>query len=119
MLIATDGRGHVLKRATERAVGIMLASLGRGNEYVVLERQEEGREGDWYVQVWLRDNNTYQLEYCDGVPAEHYQTLTVSQEKVLRALLGWMLGEPGWREGFMWSSVGHMFTAPARGGEGE
>ncbi|MER8056897.1 MULTISPECIES: hypothetical protein [unclassified Streptomyces] len=32
----------------------------------------------------------------DGVPTEHYPTLTVSQEKVLHALLGWMLGEPGW-----------------------
>ncbi|MFY4719056.1 hypothetical protein [Streptomyces sp. LaBMicrA B280] len=28
------------------------------------------------------------------------------QEKVLRALLGWMLDRSGWREEFMWSSVG-------------
>ncbi|MFE9472564.1 hypothetical protein ACFY5K_35520 [Streptomyces griseofuscus] len=119
MLIATNALGHVVKRPTKPAVGIMLANLRRGNEYLVLERQEEEREGDWYVQVWFRDNNTYQLEYRDGVPEEHYQTLTVSQEKVLQALLGWMLDKPAWREGFMWSGIGHMFTAPAPGGGGE
>ncbi|MQY38162.1 hypothetical protein SRB17_61710 [Streptomyces sp. RB17] len=118
MLIATNGRGHQLKRPTKPAVGTMLANLRRGNEYLILERQDEEREGDWYIQVWFRDNNTYQLEYRDGVPSEHYQTLTVSQEKVLQALLGWMLDKPNWREGFMWNSIGHMFP-PVPDGEDE
>ncbi|MER6680571.1 hypothetical protein [Streptomyces olivaceoviridis] len=42
----------------------------------------------------------------------------MSQEKVLRALLGWMLDKPDWREGFMWTNIGHMF-APATDGEDE
>ncbi|WP_236053270.1 hypothetical protein [Streptomyces musisoli] len=118
MLTATDGRGREVRRPTEPAVGTMLAELRRGNEYLILERRDEEREGDWYIQVWFRDDNTYQLEYRDGVPAEHYQTRTVSQEKVLQALLGWMLDGPGWREGFMWNRIGGMF-ALAPGGEDE
>ncbi|MER6331727.1 hypothetical protein ACOZGD_15040 [Streptomyces murinus] len=118
MLIATNGRGYELKRPTKPAVGTMLANLRRGNEYLILERRDEEREGDWYIQVWFRDNNTYQLEYRDGVPAEHHQTRTVSQEKVLQALLGWMLDKPDWRESFMWTNIGHMF-APAADGEDE
>ena len=113
MLIATSARGHVLKRPSKPAIGTMLANLGRDNQHMVLERQEEDLEGDWYIQVLFRDNNTYQLEYRDGVAAEHYQTQTASQEKVLAALIGWAAGKPDWREGFMWNNIGDMFTPEA------
>jgi hypothetical protein len=91
----------------------MLANLRRGNEHMALERQEEDLEGDWYIQVLFRENNTYQLEYRDGVPAEHYQTQTVSQEKVQAALIGWATGKPNWRDGFMWNNIGELFTPSA------
>ncbi|ANS66678.1 hypothetical protein SLINC_4454 [Streptomyces lincolnensis] len=91
----------------------MLANLGRDNEHMVLERQDEDLPGDWYIQVLLRENNTYQLEYRDGVPAEHYQTQTISQEKVLRALLGWAADTSGWREDFMWNNISSMFEPSA------
>ncbi|MCX4738576.1 hypothetical protein [Streptomyces antibioticus] len=115
MLIATNGRGHVVKRPSKPAIGTMLANLRRGNDHMVLERQEDDREGegDWYIQVLLRDNNTYQLEYRDGIAAEHYQTQTVSQEKVLHALLNWAAAKPNWRDGFMWNNIGAMFTPEA------
>ncbi|MEU4927844.1 hypothetical protein AB0G54_15260 [Streptomyces yokosukanensis] len=115
MLIATNGRGHVVKRPSKSAIGTMLANLRRGNEYLILERQDEAIEGDWYIQVWFRENNTYQLEHRDGVPAEHYQTQTVSQEKILQALLAWVADKPDWRESFMWNNIGHMFTARTPG----
>ncbi|MEU2554159.1 hypothetical protein ABZ589_21140 [Streptomyces sp. NPDC013313] len=42
----------------------------------------------------------------------------MSQEKVLQALLGWMLDKPLWREGFMWNNIGEMFAlAPDRENE--
>ncbi|MDX3458149.1 hypothetical protein PV396_40500 [Streptomyces sp. ME02-8801-2C] len=117
MLTATSANGHVVKRPSEPDIGTMLANLGRGNEHMLLDRQEEDLEGDWYIQVLLHDNNTYQLEYRDGVPAEHYQTQTVSQEKVLAALTGWATGRAGRRDGFMWNNIGDMFTsAPSPGG---
>ncbi|MCT9080390.1 hypothetical protein [Streptomyces fulvoviolaceus] len=114
MLIAANARGHVVKRPSKPAIGAMLANLRRDKEHMVVERQDEGLAGDWYIQVLLRDNNTYQLEYRDGVAAEHYQTQTVSQEKVLRALLGWAADRPDWREHFMWNNISSMFepTAP-------
>ena len=118
MLIATNGRGREVKRPSKVGIGTMLANLRRGNEYLILERLDEEREGHWYIQVWFRENNTYRLEYRDGVPAEHYQTQTLSQEKVLRALLGWVADEPAWRESFMWNDIGHMFTSQ-RGRVGE
>ncbi|MGW0629400.1 hypothetical protein [Streptomyces sp. NPDC002758] len=89
----------------------MLAYLQRGNAHLVLERVEEDMEGSWYVQVLLRDDNTYQLEFRDGVAAEHYQTRTISQEKVLTAMLGWAVGKTDWKDGFMWNSIGSQFGA--------
>ena len=109
MLIATNAQGHVVKRASKPAIGTMLSNLRRGNEHMVLERQDEDREGTWYIQVLLCDNNTYQLEYRDGVAAEHHQTRTVSQGKVLDALLGWAADKPDWRDNFMWTNIGSLF----------
>lgn len=113
MLIATNGRGDAVREPSTSAIETMLGKLRRGDEHLILEWQDEGREGDWYVQVWFRDDNTYQLEYRDGVPAEHYQTRTVSREKVRQALLGWVAGTTGWREEFVWDNIGHWFTPDA------
>ncbi|MEU0837379.1 hypothetical protein [Streptomyces sp. NPDC005969] len=111
MLIATDEAGHVVKRPSKPAIGRLVANLQRGNAHLVLERVEEDIEGSWYVQVLLRDDNTYQLEFRDGIAAEHYQTRTISQEKVLTAMLGWAAGKVDWKDGFMWNNIGSQFAA--------
>ncbi|WP_069930153.1 hypothetical protein [Streptomyces agglomeratus] len=116
MLIATDEAGRVVKKPSKPAIGRMLANLQRGNAHLILERVEEGTEGSWYVQVLLRDDDTYQLEFRDGVAAEHYQTRTVSQEKVLTAMLGWAAGMADWKVDFMWNNIGSQFEADAHHG---
>ncbi|WP_063834910.1 hypothetical protein [Streptomyces sp. NRRL F-4474] len=115
MLIATNGRGHVVKRATKPAIGTMLANLRQGNAHMVVERVDGERPGDWYIQVLLRENNTYQLEYRDGMAEQHFQTMTVSQEKVLTALLGWAAAKPGWQDAFMWNNIGEQFSSSDHG----
>ncbi len=91
------------------AVSRMVANLGRGNAFVIVERVDEEAAGDWYVQVRLRDDNTYQLEFRDGAAAEHYQTRTISQEKVIAALRGWAKRRPDWKDAFMWNNIGASF----------
>ncbi|MFG2596868.1 hypothetical protein [Streptomyces sp. NPDC048462] len=110
MLIATDEVGRVVKKPTKPAIGRMLANLQRGNAHLVLERAEEDIEGNWYIQVLLRDDNTYQLEFRDGAAAEHYQTRTISEAKILTALLGWAAGRTEWRSDFMWNNIGSEFA---------
>ncbi|WP_206301840.1 hypothetical protein [Streptomyces sp. AcE210] len=111
MLIATDQAGRVMKKPSKPAIGRMLANLQRGNAHLVLERVEENMEGSWYVQVLLRDDNTYQLEFRDGIAAEHYQTRTICQEKVLTAMLDWAAAKAAWKDGFMWNSISSQFEA--------
>jgi hypothetical protein len=67
-------------------------------------------EADCYAQVWLRPDGTYQLEYRDRSPAEHYQTRTLSADKVIAALAGWAAGEIAWRDAFQWNSIGSWFS---------
>ncbi|MFJ6251666.1 MULTISPECIES: hypothetical protein [unclassified Streptomyces] len=114
MLIATNERGHVVRRATKPAIGTMLADLRRGNAHLTVERVDEELPGSWYIQVLLRENNAYQLEYRDGVAEQHFQTMTVSQEKVLAALLGWAAAKPNWQDGFMWNNIGEQFSSSSR-----
>ncbi|MGW6875880.1 hypothetical protein ACWGF3_13615 [Streptomyces xanthophaeus] len=109
MLIATDEAGRVVKKPSKPAIGRMLANPQRGNAHLILERVEEATEGSWYVQVLLRDDNTYQLEFRGGVAAEHYQTRTVAQEKVLTAMLGWAASMADLKVDFMWNSIGSQF----------
>lgn len=112
MLKATDGTGRTVNNPSKPAITRMLAALRRGgNAHLVLERAEDGLAGDWYIQVLLRNDNTYQLEFRDGVAAEHYQTRTVSQEKVATAMLGWAAGGTEWKHGFMWNTLAAQFAA--------
>ncbi|WP_406327388.1 hypothetical protein OG784_32305 [Streptomyces sp. NBC_01617] len=93
------------------AGGVEEGSLGFGE--IAVQQLDEEADGSWYAQVLLRDNNTYQLEYRDGVAAEHYQTRTVSQEKVLAAMLGWAAGRRDWRDALMWNNIGLQFETGA------
>ncbi|MCX5401304.1 hypothetical protein [Streptomyces sp. NBC_00102] len=81
MLMATDEAGWVVK-TTKPAIGRMVANLQRGNAHLVLERVEEGMEGSWYVQVRLRDDNTYQLEFQDGTVGSPTRTRSVRSNGV-------------------------------------
>lgn len=85
----------------ERAV----LNLPRGGHLVL----QCAADANCCAQVWLRPDGTYQLEYRDRAPAEHYQTRTVSVEKVMAALTGWTAGEIEWRGAFQWTSIGSQF----------
>ncbi|MFE7592198.1 hypothetical protein ACFU6K_22595 [Kitasatospora sp. NPDC057512] len=109
MLVMKNRAGLLAKRPSKPTVSAAVADLQRGGA-LILERVDEG-SGDWYVQVRMCEDNTFQLEYREGVPAEHYQTRTVSRDKVIAAVLGWMKGEPEWKAPFMWNNIGSWFEA--------
>ncbi|MEV6353466.1 hypothetical protein [Streptomyces hydrogenans] len=110
MLVMSDGARVVDRRPTKPKISAAIANLQRG-DIVIVERVGDDGSGDWYVQVLMREDNTFQLEYRDGAPAEHYQTRTVSREKVVAAVLGWVKGEPGWKVSFMWNNIASCFEA--------
>ncbi|MBM9504567.1 hypothetical protein [Actinacidiphila acididurans] len=104
MVTARNERGWSVRRPGPTAVSTLVAGLGRGNSFLILERDDEDLEGNWYIQVRLRDNNTYQLEYRDGTAAHHYQTQTVSQTEACL--------EPSWPWALLPPSV-HRYRYPS------
>jgi hypothetical protein len=117
MLVLMSGSVVLSKRPTKPMVSARVGNLRRDGA-LVLERVDE-EPGDWYIQVWLRENNTFQLEYRDGVPSEHYQTRTVSREKVAEAMTGWMKCDPNWKNAFQWINIGSMFEGDYQGEVGD
>ncbi|MFJ1755042.1 hypothetical protein [Kitasatospora sp. NPDC088134] len=104
-------RGLSMRDPGPVALGLMVANLQRGDSFLIVERfGPDEPAGDWYVQVRLAENGVFEVEYRDGVPAEHYRTLTVSAERATAAVVGWATGEPAWRAGFRWTSIGHWFA---------
>ena len=86
-----------------------------GGQYLILEYDDKPAGPDvHYIQVMRRPQGDYQLEYRAGSASEHYQTLTTSPDDVVAALWGWCNEESTWRERFVWTCIGDMFTDPGR-----
>lgn len=102
------GARVVARRPSKPKISAAIANLQRG-DVLIVERVTDEEPGDWYVQVLTRQDNTFQLEHRDGAAAEHYQTRTVSRDKAVATVLGWVKGEPGWRAAFMWNKIASCF----------
>lgn len=105
VVMRTSG-GLVQRNPTENRIRALIGAL-TPNQHVILE--QFGESSKYYIQVRLKDDGFFQLEYRAGCPAEHYQALTKSQEKVALALFGWSRGEAGWRNDLEWLPIGHLF----------
>lgn len=108
-IVMRTSRGLLVRNPTESNIQAVLESLPRDG-HIILEVAGEPELNAHYVQVWLRSNGLYQLEYREGGAGEHYQALTVSREKVCEALSEWNQGGSSWRENFSWKSIGEWFT---------
>ncbi|PKV91353.1 hypothetical protein ATK30_2122 [Amycolatopsis echigonensis] len=98
--------GVRVEGVTEDNVVAVLEAMARGGNAVV---SSDADPDNVFIQVWLRDNGVYQLEYRAGKPTRHYQTLTVSRDKVAAAFAGWLADDESWKEAFQWKDIGDWF----------
>lgn len=106
VVMRTSG-GMVQRNPTENRIRALIGALSQ-DEYVILE--QVGRSNSHYIQVWLRSNGVFQLEYRAGQPSEHYQSRTDSRDKIVSALSGWSREESALRDDFEWLSIGDWFN---------
>lgn len=65
--------------------------------YVIVSRADED-----YIQAWLCDDGTYQLEYREGGPESHFVARSVDAGVVIGAMWAWATEDPSWRNDVDW-----------------
>ena len=103
--------GRVEQDPDAPAVEAMLAGL-RSRKHLILQRLTDRFEGDEYIQVLLREDETYEVEHHSGT-LERCQARTASQVKVREVLLDWAADRSGWQTALQWTDIGHPAQAPA------
>jgi hypothetical protein len=109
----TDHRHAVLegtrirRTTTPTDAQVESAVLGMARDSVVV--LSEAGDDHTYIQVWQRPDGLYQLEHRAGSPVEHFQTMTVSAEKVHTAFVGWLRDGQGWADAFTWKEISELF----------
>ncbi|MFS8099286.1 hypothetical protein LFM09_19345 [Lentzea alba] len=108
----TERRRTVLEGTRTRRIRnpndsqIEAAVLNLARESAVVH--SETTDDHTYIQVWQRLDGLYQLEHRAGSPAEHYQTMTVSADKVHTAFIAWRNHDEHWTDPFTWKPIGHL-----------
>ncbi|MET7996609.1 hypothetical protein ABZU76_37575 [Amycolatopsis sp. NPDC005232] len=100
--------GVNVQNPTENNIAAVMESLPRGGHLIL-----DGGVENTYWQVWYTPNGTYQLEYRDGAPSRHHQTLTISRDKITAAAAGWLAGDESWKLAFAWKNIGDWFEGAA------
>lgn len=79
-------------------------NLAREGSAILSEHDEVNS----YIQVWQRLDGLYLLEYRAGSPLEHFQTITISADKIHTAFQAWLRDESGWTDQFTWKSISEL-----------
>lgn len=80
------------------------------HRFVIVERLDAEPEGHHYMQVYLNDDDSCDVEFREGGPDRHFRARVAlsddlfdpGHELVGRVLTGWAFGRPGWREALPW-----------------
>ena len=82
---STDDLHHLIDELT----------FNGGNDFLSVSRMDRG-SAQYYIQVVQEDADRFALEYRDGGPDQHFQSLAWSVDEVLRVVLAWLGSEPDW-----------------------
>ncbi|MHB9861200.1 hypothetical protein [Streptomyces sp. YIM S03343] len=87
----------------------VLSEMNLRFRFVILRRFGREPSGQHYIQVYLNDDMSCQVEYREGGPDRHYQAHVAPMHELLRfddiaALMSdWAYDRPGWREAMEWT----------------
>ncbi|KOG63838.1 hypothetical protein ADK76_11245 [Streptomyces griseoflavus] len=87
----------------------LLSEMNLRHRFVIVDRLDRGQPGQYYMQVYLNDDMSCQVEYRDGGPAQHFQAHVPGpfdhrgHEVVASVLTAWAADRPGWREALDWT----------------
>lgn len=108
-LQAVDADGTTWDDPSEQQLHQLLAGLSLACRFVVLRRLDSEPADQYYMQVYLNDDLSYDVEYREGGSDRHFQAWVphdgeaLSVDTVAEVLQAWAFGRPGWRDALSWS----------------
>jgi hypothetical protein len=79
----------------------LLGELGPGNQFLVIDRVDApGRQH--YMQVYREVDGTYVIEYREGAPERHFETVAPDLRTTYTVLTGWADETADWRDTCEW-----------------
>ncbi|MFD4612246.1 hypothetical protein ACFWOT_30080 [Streptomyces sp. NPDC058440] len=108
VLQAIEADGTTWDDPSEEQLHDLLADMSLRWRFVIVSRLDLEPVDQHYMQVYLNDDLSYQVEYRDGGPDRHFQAWVPREhevfavERVAEVLQGWAYGRPGWREALSW-----------------
>lgn len=109
VLRATDDGGRAVDDPTRDVLHDLLADMTLRNRFVILERLDLEPAGHHYMQAYLNDDMTYQVEYREGGADKHFQAHYVPRPfemfgpaVITTVMIDWAHDRRGWREAMPW-----------------
>ncbi|MFE5583146.1 hypothetical protein [Kitasatospora sp. NPDC056531] len=108
VLQAIEADGTSWDDPSEEQLHDLLADMSLNWRFVVVRRLDLEPVDQYYMQVYLNDDLSYQVEYREGGPEKHFQAWVPREhqvfavEPVAEVLQAWAFGRPGWRDALPW-----------------
>lgn len=109
VLRARTWSGDCWDSPSEDALFDLLSEMNLRHRYVIVERLDAEPADQHYMQVYLNDDMSCQIEFREGGPDFHFQARVdgpfdpYGHETVARVLQDWAFGRPRWRDALPWA----------------
>jgi hypothetical protein len=108
VLRAIEDDGRVVDDPTEEVLHDLLADMNLYHRFVILSRLDLEPVDQHYMQVYLNDDMSYQVEYREGSADKHFQAHVprpheiIGPEPIAKVMMDWAHDRQGWREAMAW-----------------
>ncbi|MFG2022938.1 hypothetical protein [Streptomyces sp. NPDC048825] len=107
-LRAIEAGGRTVDNPTEEELHDLLADMNLRPRFVILGRLGLEPANQHYMQAYLNDDMSYQVEYREGSADKHYQAHVpkppdmIGPEPIAKLMVDWAHDRQGWREVLKW-----------------
>ncbi|MFF9341548.1 hypothetical protein ACF1CG_17630 [Streptomyces sp. NPDC014773] len=112
VLRAVEESGRTVDDPTEEVLHDLLAEMSLSHRFVILDRLDLAPVGQHYIQAYLNDDLSYQVEYRAGSADKHYQAHVPRLHDVFgpealtaKVMMDWAHDRQGWREALPWTPM--------------
>ncbi|MEU3355331.1 hypothetical protein [Streptomyces sp. NPDC037389] len=107
-LRAIEAGGRTADNPTVEDLHDLLADMNLRHRFVIFERLDLEPADQHYMQVYLNDDMSYQIEYREGGADKHYQAHVptppemIGPAPIAKLMDDWAHDQQGWREAVKW-----------------